>query len=122
METVLVGEFEKGTMIRSSSGRVIAARCNNGLKEIKVSVSKKLSSLYQYMRPTKTLITKHPTLFDPLEAKNVFVSGSKEVHKEKGLFSKRSFERGDIIAYYSGTLWETTTDDILSNQFPTSNL
>ena len=118
METVLVGEFEKGVMKKSLAGRITATRCRNGLKEIKVEVSDNSSSTYQYMRPTTTLVTEKPTLSDPLENKNVYVSKSKIVKGENGLFAKKSLNINDMIAYYSGTLWETNTNDILI--YPTS--
>ena len=37
MRTALVGKFDEGIMIEARSARVIAERCNDGIKEIKLS-------------------------------------------------------------------------------------
>ena len=121
METVLFGDFEKGIMKRSLAGRITATRCRNGIKEIKVSVSNNTSSTYQYMRPTDTLITQKPTLADPLEAINVYVSDSDIVKGEKGLFAQKDFKVDDLISYYSGTLWKTNTNNLLFDETFLSN-
>ena len=121
METVLVGEFVKGIMKESLAGRITATRCRNGTKEIKVSVSNKSSLAYQYMRPTTTSVTERPTLSDPLENKNVYVSISKVVKGERGLFAKKVFNVDDLIGYYSGTLWETKSYGILVDRTSTQD-
>ena len=89
METILVGEFEQGVMKSSSAGYITATRCKNGIKEINLSILKNSTSIFQYMRPTTTLITSRPTLSDPMENRNVYVSSSRVVNGEKGLLPKR---------------------------------
>ena len=121
METVLVGHFEKGIMKKSVAGRIIATRCRNGIKEIKVSILNDSFPVYQYMRPTTTLVTEKPTLSDPLETSNVYVATSNIVKGENGLFAKKDFNATDLIAYYSGTLWKTNTDDLLLDPTSASN-
>ena len=121
METVLVGEFEQGIMKSSSAGYITATRCKNGMKEINVSILKNSTSIFEYMRPTTTSITRIPTLSDPMENRNVYVSSSRVVNGEKGLFAKKDFDKNDLIAYYSGTLWKGNEDDTLLSIFPGSN-
>ena len=38
MRTVLVGQFEDGIMIQGRSAKIIAERCNDGIKEIKFAL------------------------------------------------------------------------------------
>ena len=121
MKTVLVGEFEQGIMKSSSAGYITATRCKNGIKELNVSILKNSTSIFEYMRPTTTSITRRPTLSDPMENRNVYVSSSRVVNGEKGLFAKKDFDKNDLIAYYSGTLWKGNEDDTLFPIFPGSN-
>ena len=40
METVLVGRFQNGEMTSAKSSKIIAERCNKGIKEIRVATPK----------------------------------------------------------------------------------
>lgn len=106
----------------ASEAKVTSARCNNGLKEIKVSPLNNATPLYKYIKPSKYLITNKPTLEDPLEQRNVFVSTSKVASGENGLFAKKTFEVGQLLSYYSGVIWNTTEDEILPEGFSTTDL
>ena len=117
LATVLVGQFYNGIMISASPAEIKATRCNNGLKEIETSATKKSTSMYTYLKPTPHIITNQPTLEDPLELKNVFVSMSKIVSNEMGLYARKNFEIGQVLAYYSGILWNTTAEELLPTDF-----
>ena len=104
-------------MKHASEAKVTSARCNNGLKEIKVATIKNATPLYKYTKPTKYLITNKPTLEDPMEQRNVFVSTSKVDRGGNGLFAKKNFEVGQLLSYYSGVIWNTTEDEILPDGF-----
>ena len=122
LETALIGKFQNGVMKYASPAKVTSERCKNGLKEIKVSILKSTTPMYKYIKPTKHLITNKPTLQDPLEERNVFVSTSKVITAEYGLFAKKNFEVGQLLSYYSGVIWNTTEDEILPEGFSSSDL
>ena len=44
MITTLVGKFENGQMISAKTSKIIAERCNKGIKEIRVATPKKKTS------------------------------------------------------------------------------
>ena len=122
MMTILVGKFVNGVMKSTLSAKLIAQRCNNGLKEVKTSLPKDRSSIFEYQRPTKNFISKQPTLEDPFELQHVFVDNVKSMKGEKGLFAQKNVEIGQVLAYYAGILWNTTEEELLSTDFSTAQL
>ena len=82
---------------------VVAERCNNGVKELKLEPSKHNSdvkwentgsTLYQY--------GKNPRVLDPQERKSVYVGQSTNARANEGLFARKYFKAGDIVSYYGG--------------------
>ena len=102
MKTVLVGKFRNGVMIRAKPSKIIAERCNNGMKEIIVSQPKSVSPILSFNRNTRLKIF-DPTIMDPFEKNMVYVN--KTTDAGDGLFAKRDIEANEIIVYYSGTVW-----------------
>ena len=98
------------------SSEINTIRCNHGLFEIKIAPLEKLKSFYNYLKPTREIITEYPTLEDPLERKNVFVAPSREVDNELGLFALKEFEVDQIVAYYSGARWNTTLEPLVTSE------
>ena len=105
MKTVLFGQFENGTMIAAKESRVIAERCNRGMKEIRIGKPKQNAPIFKYTRPTRTRIADQPTLMDPYTRKNIFISEGEE---GDGVFAKRNISQGEVIMYYSGIRWNKT--------------
>ena len=105
METVLIGRFENDTMKAAKQSRIIGERCRNGIKEIKVKRPQMESPFLYYNRPNLIRISDKPTLMDALDRRNIFI---KSGPFGEGVFAKRNFVSGDIVAYYSGLLWPPT--------------
>ena len=105
MKTVLFGQFENGTMIAAKESKVIAERCHQGMKEIRVGKPKQNAPIFKYTRPTRTRIADQPTLMDPYTRKNIFISEGEE---GDGVFAKRNISQGEVIMYYSGIRWNKT--------------
>ena len=105
METVLVGHFKNETMMAAEPSKVIAERCNHGLKEIRISKPKPNSPTLRYSRPTRIRIGDHPLVMDPYERKNIYISDGEE---GDGVFARRNIPKGEVISYYSGIRWNKT--------------
>ena len=106
MQTVLVGQFKDGVMIKAKPAKIIAERCNDGIKEIKVSTPKIDAPILKYKRATRLNMGDQPTVMDPYEKANVYV-GELEWGGD-GLFAKRNVEMNEIIVYYGGIFWNST--------------
>ena len=112
MRTVLVGKFRDGVMLEARASYIVAERCNDGIKEIKLSNANKMYKkeipVYSFNRNTRLRIYK-PTLMDPFEKNTVFIKTNKE--KGDGLFARRDIDPFEIVAYYSGTIWPKNDND-----------
>ena len=102
METVLVGRFENGRMISSKASKIIAERCNEGIKEIRVAKPKDNEPSLKYSRPDHLRIGDHPRVMDPYTKKNFYIGDGK---KEDGVFARRDIKKGELVLYYSGLFW-----------------
>ena len=123
MKTALTGRFKSGLMKSAFTANITAERCNNGIKEIKISMSKdNTSPTFKYSRPTKFNIGDTPTLEDPYESVHVFVDNVKELTGEKGLFARKPIQKGQLIAYYSGVIWNTTEEELLPKDVSSTRL
>ena len=112
MKTVLIGEFDDGIMIRGRPAKIVAERCNDGIKEIKISKVKASAPTFKYSRPTRVNIGDQPTVMDPYENQMVFVNTTK--WGDDGLFAKRDIKKGELVAYYSGLVFNRTEMEILT--------
>ena len=102
MRTVIVGKFKDGVLIEGRTSKIIAERCKNGIKEIKVAKPDKGSPVFNFRRNNK-LRVHQPKLMDPFEKNSVYVGPTDE--KGEGLFVRRNIEPGEITSYYSGIIW-----------------
>ena len=119
MQTVLIGKFEKGKVISARPSKIIHERCNNGIKEIQVETPKHSAPVFRYSRPNRLRIGDQPRVMDPFRKKNVFVKTTEE--KGDGLYARKDIKKYDLIAYYSGLLWNETeqalyTRDLYHNE------
>ena len=106
METVLVGKFQNGIMLQASPAKIVAERCNDGIKEIILSKPKPNTTTFKYNRATRLYIGHQPTEMDPYEKKNVYIKELK--WGGDSLFAKRDIEKNDLVSYYGGILWNET--------------
>ena len=102
MKTVLVGKFQNGVMMSARSSKIIAERCNNGIKEIIFSKHKPTNPILSCKRNTNHRIH-DPTIMDPFEKNMVYVD--KTLKAGEGLFAKKDIDANQLIVYYSGTIW-----------------
>ena len=112
MKTLLIGKFENGIMIRGRPAKIKAERCNDGLKEIKISKVKTGAPTFKYSRPSRVNFGDKPTVMDPYENQMVFVNTTK--WGDDGLFAKRDIKKGELVAYYSGLVFNRTEMEILT--------
>ena len=102
MKTVLVGKFQNGIMLEGKASKIIAERCNNGMKEIRVATSKFNTPVHMFKRNTRLRIY-NSTIIDPFEKQMVYVKNT--ALSGEGLFVKKDIVAYEIVAYYSGTVW-----------------
>ena len=119
MRTVLVGRFKKGKMLAARASTIVRERCHMGVKEIQVAIPRAETPIFKYSRPNRLRIGDQPRAIDPFSKKNIFVGAAGK--KDEGLFAKKDIKNGDLIAYYSGLLWNETeqalyTKDLYQNQ------
>ena len=105
METIFVGRFVNETMISAKPSKVIAERCNQGMKEIQIAKPKPNTPTFRYSRPTRIRIGDQPAIMDPYERKNIYVSDGEE---GDGVFARKNISKGEVIMYYSGLRWNKT--------------
>ena len=89
-------------MLQGKESRILAERCSNGIKEIRVAKPKAGSPVLKFNRNTKRHIYDATTI-DNYEKKMVYVKNTAK--SEDGLFAKRDIKPNEIVAYYSGTIW-----------------
>ena len=111
METVLVGRFEGGSMKGARKSKIIAERCNKGIKEIKVAKPKVKSPFLSYDRPNTIRVGANPTVIDPFEQKNVYLRTGKFGDY---IVAKKNFSEGDLIMFYTGLMHNKTESRFFS--------
>ena len=102
MKTALVGRFENGHMISAKTSKIIAERCNKGIKEIRLDTPREDEPSLKYSRPDRLRIGDQPRVMDPYTKKNFYIGNGK---KEDGVFAKRDINKGELVLYYSGLFW-----------------
>ena len=115
MTTALVGTFENGVMIQGRQSKIIAERCNNGIKEIKLSSVKNQSPSFKHERATRLYIGHQATEMDPYEKKAVYIKELK--WGGDSLFAKRDIKKDEIVSYLGGIFWNRTELEL----FPENN-
>ena len=104
MKTVLVGKFEDGIMLSGKPAKIVAERCNDGIKEIKLSSVQPDVPEFKYSRPTRVNIGNQPNRMDPYEKKFVYVNTTK--WGDDGLFAKKDIKKDELVSYYSGMFFD----------------
>ena len=111
METVLIGWFEKGRMIKAKPSKIIGERCNQGIKEIIVAEPKENDVSLKYTLPNHIHMGNQLNVMDPFERRNIHIRNG---HMGDTVYSNKNFVFGDLIAYYSGHIWDVTDQPLLS--------
>ena len=101
MLNVLRGKFKDGVMIETTHRKIIAERCNDGLKEIRTSRAKSKSPVFSFERNTRFRVHS-PTVMDPYEKNMVYINTT-ELSGD-GLFARRDIEPDEIVSYYGGVI------------------
>ena len=112
MKLALVGHFKNGIMLEGRPSKVIAERCNKGVKEIKVAKPKYGAPSFKYDPPTRIRIGDQPRVMDPYDRKHIYIGDGK---KDDGAFAKEKIFKGDLICYYSGIVWNQTELPLWTN-------
>ena len=113
MRTALIGKFDKGIMIQARPAKVMAERCKNGMKEIKISQIMEKSPTFKYSRPTRLRIGDQPQKMDPYERKLVYIKD--DDFGGDGMFAKRDIDQNELVAYYGGILWNHKKLDLYTD-------
>ena len=113
MRTVLIGKFKDGVMLEGRASKIVAERCNDGMKEILVSPPPPSAPVYSFKRSTR-LRMYDPTIMDPYERKMVYVKST--INSGEGLFAKRDIDVNEVVSYYTGTIW--TPEEFISELSP----
>ena len=98
METALVGQFKENIMIKGREARVIAERCNDGIKEIQLSKVDSDAPTFRYRAPGKRFIGDQPTKMDPYEKRFVYVGNS--AWGDDGIFARKDVKAKELISYF----------------------
>ena len=106
METVLIGLFKDGIMIQGKQAKIVAERCNDGIKEIKVSTPLPNSPTFKYSRKTRIYMGDQPTKMDPYEKNTIYINKTK--WGDDGVFAKRDIKAGELVSYYSGIFFNAS--------------
>ena len=126
MKTALNGKFVKGIMKAAVPTKITSERCNNGVKEIQTSSKIRkmhMPTIFKFERPTKYSLGDQPTSEDPYESQHVKIHNIEQWQQgEKGLFAQVDIDKGQLISYYSGTIWNTTETSVLPVDFSVSHL
>ena len=102
MKTVLVGKFKNSYMVAARESKIIAERCNNGIKEILVAPVDANSPIFRYKRPNGWSMGYDYTLTDPYERRTSYISKSR--FDGEGVFAKRNIKKGELVSYYGGII------------------
>ena len=113
--TGLRGTFVRGVLHNATAVDVVAERCYEGIKEIRMRPSEYGKDVIWEKEETNVNnIGKNRKVMDPYERKSVYVAQATNPLANEGLFAKRKFSRGDIVSYYGGQKL-FTEDKVFSN-------
>ena len=102
MRTVLTGMFKDGVMMEARPSKIIAERCNDGMKEILVALPHPKSPKFSFKRNNRLRIHES-TIMDPFEKNTVYVKTTDK--RGDGVFARRNIDANEVVSYYSGTIW-----------------
>jgi len=111
LKTALIGKFQNGQMVEAKPSRVIRERCHRGIKEVVVAEPKAKSPTLTYHPPNQVQLGNQPKVTDPFDQTQIYIQNT--IYGE-GVFAKKKIHKGDIIAYYSGLLWNVAEQPLFT--------
>ena len=84
------------------------------MKELKIAPPALSRPTYKYVAPTPHIICDNNTLMDPYESQRVKIVDSG--YAGDTVYARRDIAKGQIVAYYIGTIYLTSTYRNLTGQ------
>jgi len=111
--TGLHGKFVDGEIQEARAVDIVAERCQEGIKEIKLKFNTRDNTVWR-VADSESLMRSFARTVEPHERKSVYigksrVDGDTEVTGE-GIFARRLFLPGDLVTYFAGV--KTTEDEM----------
>ena len=111
--TGLHGKFVDGEVLEARAVDVVAERCRQGIKEIRMRLNTRDDTLWR-LADSESLLRSFARTMEPHERKSVYsgksrVEGDRAVTGE-GIFARRLFLPGDLVTYFSGV--RTTEEEM----------
>ena len=111
--TGLHGKFLDGEVLEARAVDVVAERCRQGIKEIRLRLNTRDDTLWR-RADSESLLRSFARTMEPHERKSVYigksrVEGDRAVTGE-GIFARRLFLPGDLVTYFSGV--KTTEEEM----------
>ena len=116
-ETALLGKFQNGTMIAAKPVKILAERCRKGLKQLKFAKAKKGSAMFKFERPNHIRPGNQPNVVDPFEQNMVYIGPGVA---QDGIFARKDINRGELVCYYSGVIFDPRKNPIFFRNQTTS--
>jgi len=107
MKMAIRGEFKDEKLVSGQVCELLGVEVEDGIK--KPVFSECSGKVYEYENPTIRNIADHPLLRDPWETERIYVDESELPQGGEGLFAKKDFVAGDIVALYNGIKIKTST-------------
>ena len=98
-------------MVGARPTTVTKERCHRGMKEILVAKPKATSPILTYKPPNQIQIGDQPRITDPYDQVQIYIQSTSY---GEGVFAKKKIQKGDIIAYYSGLLWNVVEQPLFT--------
>ena len=100
--TGLTGSFDNGVLEAATAVEIIGERCNDGVKELKLSIDKETNIVWKNSGMGLYNYGNQPQTMDPHEKKSVYVKRSSNPRAHEGLFARRKIRKGQLVSFYGG--------------------
>ncbi|TRY64354.1 hypothetical protein TCAL_03641 [Tigriopus californicus] len=116
LETVYLGEFDNGIMVKGQQSAITGYRCVNGILELKFSEPS--GPFFHFKAPTNETFGDQPLLTDILDDKYIIVKESKVEHEvaDEGAFATRDIPKSTTITLYSGMYFTKQQIELYNNR------
>ena len=103
--TGLHGKFVDGEVQEARAVDIVAERCQQGIKEIKLRLNTRDHTVWR-LADSESLLRSFARTVEPHERKSVYV-GKSQVDGDssvvgEGIFARRTFLPGDLVTYFAG--------------------
>lgn len=116
LETVYLGEFDNGIMVKAQQSTITGYRCINGVLELRFADP--TGPFYHFKAPSNETFGDQPLLTDILDDKYLVVKQSNVEHEvaDEGAFATRDIPKGTTITLYSGMIFTKHQIDLFNNR------